>query len=1040
MSGGVAVEITRLWKPGNGILSKRIALGEDGRPKPDGSSCRLNFGMAARQRMNGGDPAGAFAAMINAMLPSEALALGRMGADVDLECHIVSSKQRPEFADHLADGLPVITRTHDHFGWPSGPGWALLDRDAKGMPVAVANRIDALGGHDDVLRSLIPGFDSVARVFRASTSSGLYRADTGEQFAGSGGRHDYVLLQDQSDTPRFLKVLHKRAWLAGLGWFMVGAAGQLLERSVVDVSVGSPERLVFEGAPIVVEPLAQDVSQRQAIPSPATGILDSREAVPDLNSSEEAEYERLRGLARSALKPQARAERDRWVATEGAKLGPDGPRLLKAALAKKTLSGGMRLLFDDDALGEVSINDVMVDPERYAGATLADPLDGIDYGAGKARVFVNDDGAIVVNSFAHGGRTFRLLHSANSARTVLDRAGKASAAIYTKVLLSADINAADEDQLLELVRSLTGIGKRPLKADLKKAKAEVARERATERAESDPATGLRRVTKRAPLPDEERTPVVAHIESVLRSQHPPAAYVNVMGEVVRVAQHRSHLLHLFNSDTVDGGVHAEMFAPAPATPLIVPHTSDSAREVVESHIRYLDDSDDGPPRVVTLPEPFIRALLAPRPNSTLPLLAAVTDVPLVMPNGEAIVGSGYHAGCATFFTCSEAEAQAVLPGDLSDDAVRTAYHLLAGEMFADVALQDRAEGMAGLVALLLTSISHPVLAEKPIYVVKAAQRGSGKTTVVAMVVRVITRRSPAAASWSVNEEERRKTLFAVAREGHAILLLDNIPRGATIRDATIERFATSAEIRDRVLGESRTEAVRSPVVVLTGNALQMGGDAGSRTITIELTADRPDPENRPFKHPDILAWIDRNRPEILRAALTILLGNPALRQRDVRIETRFKAWYLLVGSAVEHAAKLAGMPARMVDIFAQSEAADDTVAPLAGLLALLRRAFPGGTFTIDALTAKLNEAVGQDYATLGNQLLDAINAIGRAPMKAVTPRVVGAVLQRNVAGVPIDDAPNGVWVVRPERRRSNRDQVTWSIEEIGSRPECGGSV
>ncbi len=50
---------------------------------------------------------------------------------------------------------------------------------------------------------------------------------------------------------------------------------------------------------------------------------------------------------------------------------------------------------------------------------------------------------------------------------------------------------------------------------------------------------------------------------------------------------------------------------------------------------------------------------------------------------------------------------------------------------------------------------------------------------------------------------------------------------------------TIVPIRDRVLGESRTEAVRSPVVVLTGNALQMGGDSGSRTLTIELTPTDP---------------------------------------------------------------------------------------------------------------------------------------------------------------------------------------------------------
>ena len=258
-----------------------------------------------------------------------------------------------------------------------------------------------------------------------------------------------------------------------------------------------------------------------------------------------------------------------------------------------------------------------------------------------------------------------------------------------------------------------------------------------------------------------------------------------------------------------------------------------------------------------------------------------------------------------------------------------------------------------------------------------------------MIVRPITRRSAVAASWSVNEEERRKAFFAVAREGHGILMIDNIPRGTVIRDATIERFATSAEVRDRVLGESRTEAVRSPVVVLTGNALQMGGDSGSRTLTIELTADRPDPENREFKHPDILGWCDRNRVQILKAALTILLGNPTLRSRTAKIETRFKAWFVLVGSAVEHAAALAGMPARMVDLFAQSEGEDDTVSVLVELLALLMQAFPGKEFTIEELTAKLNTQNLVDPEALNNQLLDAIHSIGRQPLRAVTAQDCG---------------------------------------------------
>ena len=385
------------------------------------------------------------------------------------------------------------------------------------------------------------------------------------------------------------------------------------------------------------------------------------------------------------------------------------------------------------------------------------------------------------------------------------------------------------------------------------------------------------------------------------------------------------------------------------------------------------------------------------------------------PNGKVIVAGGYHADSGIFFTCSEDEARAIVPDDLSEAAVRNAYLFLAQELFVDVALHDRTSGMAALIACLLTGMSHPVLPEKPVFCVKAPQRGSGKTTLVNMIVRPITRRSAVAASWSVNEEERRKAFFAVAREGHGILMIDNIPRGTVIRDATIERFATSAEVRDRVLGESRTEAVRSPVVVLTGNALQMGGDSGSRTLTIELTADRPDPENREFKHPDILGWCDRNRVQILKAALTILLGNPTLRSRTARIETRFKAWFVLVGSAVEHAAALAGMPSRMVDLFAQSEGEDDTVSVLVELLDLLLQAFPGKEFTIEELTAKLNAQNLVDPEALNNQLLDAIHSVGRQPLRAVTVRTVGC---------------------RPAAQRQERPDQRCRRQDLVHRPEA----
>jgi len=1031
--GGVVTEITLFIKP-DGILSKRITLGEDGQPRPDGSACRMTRGTARRHRMNGGRPAATLAATINELSGNAALSLGRLVGQIEVDCHVVTEKQRKQraSADGTNDGTPVIARTREHFGWSDGPGWALVDFDGKGMPEGVRQRLAALGGQEGALRSLIPGFDDGARVSRRSTSSGLYHAESGTRFSGSEGRHDYLLLADQRDASRFLETLHRRAWLAGLGWIVVGTAGQLLERSVIDCSVGSPERLVFEGAPLIVPPLAQDESQRLAVPSPATAPLDSRTVVPDLAPEELAEYRRRVEAAKAVLRSEAKQARQAWLAREGARLGPDGGRLLKAALERHILSGGIVLHFDDEEIGAVTIDTVMAKPGRYDGETLADPLDGLDYGAGKAKLFFNEDGSIVVHSFAHGGRTFRLLHSATSARAALEQAGADAAVVFTKVLLAAEITPSEEDLLVGLVAELTGRGKRPLKAELKHAKAEAAREQAS-KYEETAARGDRRVVKRAPFPDGERLPVIAGVEVELLKDLQPSVFQNARGEVVRVVWRHSALLHLLTSETAAGGVHADLFAPAPASPLIVPHTIETIRAEVERRIRYLQEPrESGPPRAVTLPDPFLRAFLAPRPDSRLPLLTAISDVPVVTPAGKLIVGGGYHAPSGIYFTCTEAEARAVVPDDVSDEAVKAAYCFLAEELFADVAWQDGQTGLAALVAFLLTGIVQPILPEKPLFCIGAPQRGSGKTTLVNMITRVLLRRAAAAAAWSPNEEERRKAFFAAAREGHAILLVDNIPRGTTIRDATLERFATSAEISDRVLGESRTEAVRSPVIALTGNALRMGGDGGSRTLTIELTAERPDPENRAFRHPDIFDWINRHRAKILRAALTILLGNPTLQNRSATIETRFKAWFVLVGSAVEHAAKQAGKLVRMVELIGQTEADDETTGALAEMLELLRQLYPKGEFTIEELASKLSEASNGPADNAAALLLEMLNGLRRQPLRMITGRTVGATLQNHVKGVPIDDGDGGIWVISPKKRSNNKERVVWRIERPGA--------
>jgi hypothetical protein len=384
-------------------MTKTIRLGENGRVEADGAAGWMSSGSAARARYEGTAPAAWLAGLLDAMPSHRALAIGRLRDGLDERVAVVVKGRE--------DGRTTVARTRDHLAFADGPGPLLLDHDRKGMPAAVAGQLAAVGGFEGALAQLIPGYDALARVARASTSAGLHRTDTGERFPGSGGQHVYLFLADQSDARRALEVLHQRAWLAGFGWLTLSGAGQVLERSLVDVAVGSPERLVFEGAPLLQAPLAQDTHARRAVPREGR-LLDSRAALPDLTLEEAARFRRLLDEAHAAIKPQeaiaraAHVERRARAIAERSGLDLDEARKQVQAAYRGELRADVLLPFD--RLGEVPVRDVLANPERYADETLADPMEGIAYGRGKAKLFVNPDGSILVHSFAHGGGVYVL--------------------------------------------------------------------------------------------------------------------------------------------------------------------------------------------------------------------------------------------------------------------------------------------------------------------------------------------------------------------------------------------------------------------------------------------------------------------------------------------------------------------------------------------------------------------------------------------------------------------------------------------------------
>jgi hypothetical protein len=203
--------------PSGSLLSKRIALVDD-RVVSDGSPCRMAKGDAEVVYV---PTAFDLANVIAAMGSDNALALGCI-KDHE-KARVVTVGKLARLTKHkLPDGRPIIARSREHVDYETGPAWLLIDFDRKGMPPEVSAAVAAHGSIWGTLVSILPALAHAARVTRTSTSAGLWRSDTSEEIAASGGEHHYVLVADGTDMDRALKTLHDWCWFYGFGWYRIG--------------------------------------------------------------------------------------------------------------------------------------------------------------------------------------------------------------------------------------------------------------------------------------------------------------------------------------------------------------------------------------------------------------------------------------------------------------------------------------------------------------------------------------------------------------------------------------------------------------------------------------------------------------------------------------------------------------------------------------------------------------------------------------------------------------------------------------------------
>lgn len=302
----------------------------------------------------------------------------------------------------------AIARAKEHFRWPDGPAVWMLDYDPR--PDGAVLSPEQLRG---ALSAAVPELASAAMAWRPSSSSYIYDSETGVEHHGLRGQRLYLVAAKGGDIPRAGKLITERLWLNGHGYFAVSKAGSLLERSLFDGAVWSPERLDFAAGAHCLGGLVQ------RWPDPILFNADAPHfdvtCLPDLTAVEKEQLRGLKAEARKEAEPERQRVRDAYIATRSAELVTERGMSLESAQETVRRAVESSQLFPEFVLttetGEtVTVGEVLDNPGKWNGRRFADPVEP-EYRGDCRIAWVNllSGGRPYLFSHAHGGRRFDLI-------------------------------------------------------------------------------------------------------------------------------------------------------------------------------------------------------------------------------------------------------------------------------------------------------------------------------------------------------------------------------------------------------------------------------------------------------------------------------------------------------------------------------------------------------------------------------------------------------------------------------------------------------
>ena len=376
--------------------------------------------------------------------------------------------------------------------------------------------------------------------------------------------------------------------------------------------------------------------------------------------------------------------------------------------------------------------------------------------------------------------------------------------------------------------------------------------------------------------------------------------IHALGTCEKVFQRGGSLVHV-----VEGVKPPRGIVRAKDSPRIVGIKNPRLRELLADSAAWSrpagkegDDGDEILERIHP-PDWVVRGVIdrAQWPAKIRPLVAVV-ESPVLRADGTVLCEPGYDASTGLLYQPT-VDFPPLPTNQTRGNALEAVATLL--EVAADFPFAHELHRAAWLASLLTPFSRYAFHGPAPLNLYDANDAGVGKGLLASITAVIATGREMSCTTMPHSDEEFRKRVTAIAIAGESMVQLDNIPN--TLGCSSLDAALTATSWADRLLGKSEMVS-NVPLFATwyaTGNNVVIAADTARRTLHIRLESPVEDPEERSgFRHPDLLAWVRRERPRLTMAAVTILAAYYAAGRPNMRLKPwgSFEPWSDIVRQAI----------------------------------------------------------------------------------------------------------------------------------------------